>query len=65
MTTAIGELLRAARPRTRGVDQAIRGVLTSDARQLVARWHRATHAATTPLRDGTGCAGRYGPRLVA
>ena len=63
----IGELLRAA-GRTRGVDQAIRGVLSLTPDQLVAQWHVATHRqlrfapgedrAARPLRAEAG--GREG-----
>ena len=59
----IGELLRAA-GRTRGVDQAIRGVLTLTPDQLVAQWHAATHAEYDSLRSKTELPDRYGPRLV-
>jgi Tol biopolymer transport system component len=59
----IGELLRAA-GRTRGVDQAIRGVLSITPDQLVARWHAATHAAYDSLRAGTEEPDHYGPKLV-
>jgi Tol biopolymer transport system component len=59
----IGELLRAA-GRTRGVDQAIRGVLSLTPDQLVARWHAATHAEYDSLRDRTELPDRYGPKLV-
>jgi hypothetical protein len=59
----IGELLRAA-GRTRGVDQAIRGVLSLTPDQLVARWHAATHAAYDSLRATTELPDRYGPKLV-
>lgn len=60
----IGELLRGA-GRTRGVDQAIRGVLSMTPDQLVARWHQATHAAYDSIRTRTELPDRYGPRLVA
>jgi hypothetical protein len=59
----IGELLRAT-GRTRGVDQAIRGVLSLTPDQLVARWHAATHAAFDSLRSRTELPDRYGPKLV-
>jgi hypothetical protein len=59
----IGELLRAA-GRTRGVDQAIRGILSLTPDQLVARWHAATHAEYDSLRSRTELPDRYGPRLV-
>jgi hypothetical protein len=59
----IGELLRAA-GRTRGIDQAIRGVLSLTPDQLVARWHAATHAEYDSLRDRTELPDRYGPKLV-
>ncbi len=59
----IGELLRAS-ARTRGVDQAIRGVLSVTPDELVARWHAATHAAYDSLRSGSELPDRYGPRLI-
>jgi WD40 repeat protein len=59
----IGELLRAS-GRTRGIDQAIRGVLSLTPDQLVARWHAATHAEYDSLRDRTELPDRYGPKLV-
>jgi surface antigen Omp85-like protein/WD40 repeat protein len=59
----IGELLRAT-GRTRGVDQAIRGVLSITPDQLVTRWHAAVHAEYDSLRDRTELPDHYGPRLV-
>ena len=59
----IGELLRAA-GRTRGVDNAIRGVLSLTPDQLVARWHAATHAEFDSLQSRTELPDRYGPKLV-
>jgi len=59
----IGELLRAA-GRTRGVDQAIRGVLTLTPDELMAHWHAATHAEYDSLRARTELPDRYGPRVV-
>jgi len=60
----IGELLRAS-GRTRGVDNAIRGVLSLTPDQLVARWHAATHAEFDSLEARTERPDHYGPRLVA
>ncbi|HKT58505.1 MAG TPA: BamA/TamA family outer membrane protein [Gemmatimonadales bacterium] len=60
----IGELLRAS-GRTRGVDNAIRGVLSLTPDQLVARWHAAIHAEFDSLQATTQQPDRYGPRLVA
>ena len=59
----IGELLRASR-RTRGVDQAIRGVLTLSPDQLVNEWHTATHREFDSLKATTELPDRYGPKLV-
>jgi WD40 repeat protein len=59
----IGELLRAS-SRTRGVDQAIRGVLSLTPDQLVSQWHLATHHAYDSLQGRTEQPDRYGPRLV-
>jgi WD40 repeat protein len=59
----IGELLRAS-GRTRGVDQAIRGVLSLSPDELVGRWHAATHASFDSVRSRTELPDRYGPRLI-
>ncbi|MGH7513025.1 MAG: BamA/TamA family outer membrane protein [Gemmatimonadales bacterium] len=59
----IGELLRAT-GRARGVDQAIRGVLSLTPDQLVARWHSAIHAEFDSLRSRTELPDRYGTKLV-
>jgi hypothetical protein len=59
----IAELLRAS-GRLRGVDQAIRGVLSLSPDQLVAQWHAATHQAFDSLQARTDQPDRYGPKLV-
>jgi hypothetical protein len=61
---AIGQILRAA-ARRRGLDPAIRQVLGLTPDQLVAQWHRDTHALYDPLREGTRAPGALGPRIVA
>ena len=61
---AIGQLLRQA-ARRRGVDQAIRGVLSITPDQLVSRWHAELHAAYDPLLSKTSTADSFGPRIVA
>jgi WD40 repeat protein len=60
----IGELLKAS-GRTRGVDQAIRGVLSQSPDQLVAAWHAATHRAYDSLQAVTELPSRYGPTIIA
>jgi hypothetical protein len=60
----IGELLKAS-GRTRGVDQAIRGVLNQTPDQLVAAWHAATHRAYDSVQARTEPPGHYGPTIVA
>jgi len=59
----MGELLVAA-ARRRGVDQAIRGVLSLSPDQLIARWHAATHAAYDSVRSRTELPDQYGPRII-
>jgi hypothetical protein len=59
----IGELLRGT-GRARGVDQAIRGILTLSPDQLVNQWHAATHRAYDSLQATTELPDRYGPKLV-
>lgn len=61
---AIGQLLRRA-GRRRGVDQAIREVLSINPDTLVARWHAAIHATYEPLIADTRPAESFGPRIVA
>src|SRR4029453_4148494 len=50
--------------RVRGVDQAIRGVLSLSPDQLVSQWHAATHHAFDSLQARTELPDRYGPKLV-
>jgi Tol biopolymer transport system component len=57
-------LLRRA-GRRRGVDQAIREVLSITPDDLVARWHREVHASYAPLMGETQPAETFGPRIVA
>lgn len=59
----VAELLRAS-SRRRGVDQAIRGVLSLTPDELVARWHATTHAAFDSVRTRTELPDRYGPRII-
>ena len=59
----IGELLRSTR-RTRGVDQAIRGILSISPDQLVGQWHAATHRTYDSLQARTELPDRFGPKLV-
>jgi len=61
---SIGQILRAS-ARRRGMDQGIRQVLGLTPDQLVAQWHRDTHALYDPLREGTRPPDALGPRLVA
>jgi hypothetical protein len=61
---SIGQILRAA-GRRRGMDQAIRQVLGLSPDQLIAQWHRDTHALYDPLRQGTRSPDALGPRIVA
>jgi Tol biopolymer transport system component len=60
---AIGQLLRRA-GRRRGVDIAIREVLSITPDELVKRWHQEVHAAYDPLRQQTSAPERFGPRIV-
>ena len=59
----IGELLKGT-GRARGVDQAIRGILSISPDQLVNQWHAATHRAYDSLQSATELPDRYGPKLV-
>jgi Tol biopolymer transport system component len=61
---AIGQLLRRA-GRRRGVDPAIREVLSVTPEDLVARWHRATHATYQPLLADSRSADVFGRRIIA
>src|SRR3954447_2258498 len=61
---AIGQLLRQA-ARRRGVDQAIRQVLSLSPDDLVARWHTELHQAYQPIMAETSPAEEMGPRIVA
>ncbi len=61
---SIGQILRAA-GRRRGMDQAIRQVLGLTPDQLIAQWHRDTHALYDPLHEGTRSPDALGPRIVA
>ncbi|HET6796728.1 MAG TPA: BamA/TamA family outer membrane protein [Gemmatimonadales bacterium] len=61
---AIGQLLRRA-GRRRGVDVAIREVLSVSPAELVKRWHQEVHAAYDPLQLQTTPPERLGPRIVA
>ncbi|HKP48557.1 MAG TPA: hypothetical protein VJU17_00990, partial [Gemmatimonadales bacterium] len=61
---AIGQLLRQA-ARRRGVDQAIREVLSLSPDDLVARWHTELHQAYQPILAETSPAEKLGPRIVA
>jgi hypothetical protein len=60
---AIGQLLRRA-GRRRGVEPAIREVLSITPDELVARWHRELHAAYDPLRGETAPPDATGPRII-
>jgi Tol biopolymer transport system component len=60
---AIGQLLRQA-ARRRGVDQAIREVLTLAPDSLVSRWHQETHATYEPLMRETQPPESFGPRII-
>jgi Tol biopolymer transport system component len=60
---AIGQLLRQA-GRRRGVDQAIRQVLSIAPDELVARWHQEVHATYQPLEGKTRPPEAFGPRIV-
>jgi Tol biopolymer transport system component len=60
---AIGQLLRRA-GRRRGVDQAIREVLSISPDELVARWHAEIHATYEPLLSETRQPDAFGPRIV-
>jgi Tol biopolymer transport system component len=60
---AIGELLRQA-ARRRGVDMAIRGVLSLSPDELVSRWHQELHATYDPLGNQTQPPEDLGPRIV-
>ncbi len=61
---AIGQLLRQA-ARRRGVDQAIRQVLSLSPDDLVARWHTELRQAYQPIMAETSPAEKLGPRIVA
>jgi Tol biopolymer transport system component len=61
---AIGQLLRRA-GRRRGVDQAIREVLSIAPDTLVRRWHDEIHATYEPLMPETRAPETFGPRVVA
>ncbi|MFL5403559.1 MAG: BamA/TamA family outer membrane protein [Gemmatimonadales bacterium] len=61
---AIGQLLRRA-GRRRGVDIAIKEVLSLTPDQLVKRWHTELHQAYDPIAPQTRPAESLGPRLVA
>jgi hypothetical protein len=61
---AIGQLLRQA-ARRRGVDPAIRAVLSMAPDTLVQRWHREIHAAYEPLTGQTQAPESFGPRIIA
>jgi Tol biopolymer transport system component len=61
---AIGQLLRQA-ARRRGVDQAIRQVLSMNPDTLVARWHTEVHQAYQPLMAEARPPETLGPRIVA
>jgi Tol biopolymer transport system component len=60
---AIGELLRRA-ARRRGMDQAIREVLSIAPDTLVSRWHADIHATYQPLAGQTQPPETFGPRIV-
>jgi hypothetical protein len=60
---AIGQLLRRA-GRRRGVDQAIREVLSVVPDSLVSRWHAEIHATYDPLIAETRPPETFGPRVV-
>jgi len=60
----IGQLLRQAN-RRRGVDQAIRQVLSLSPDDLVARWHTEVHQAYQPLMAETRAPETLGPRIVS
>jgi hypothetical protein len=60
---AIGQLLRRA-GRRRGVDIAIREVLSVTPDELVKRWHAALHAAYDPLKQETSPPEQFGARIV-
>jgi hypothetical protein len=60
---AIGQLLRQA-GRRRGVEQAIRQVLSISPDELVARWHAEVHAAYQPLEGVTRPPETFGPRIL-
>jgi WD40 repeat protein len=60
---AIGQLLRRA-GRRRGVDVAIKEVLSVPPDELVKRWHAEVHGAYDPLRGSSRTADVLGPRIV-
>jgi Tol biopolymer transport system component len=60
---AIGQLLRQA-GRRRGVDPAIRQVLSISPDELVARWHQEVHATYRPLEGETRPPETFGPRIL-
>jgi Tol biopolymer transport system component len=60
---AIGQLLRRA-GRRRGVEPAIREVLSISPDTLVARWHAAVHATYEPLLPETRSPETFGARVI-